>query len=195
MHLVFITGATGSGKTTVADRFAHEAFIIHTDFLQKKASQRAFPYHLNPNDHGIPALTRCKDHLDMPTLLRDCLAPRYQAMRSAKIIIAEGVILSRKWFSDTLANAIQNTLTSHTWHIHRHFIFPPAAAMFEQIQTRAQEKSARKQEASIFPDIASVRKQRNQHRATLGPAQDAARWRVHTHANTLHQAIERLLMP
>ena len=45
MHFVLITGATGSGKTTVANRFTNDAFIIHTDFLQKKAFLRAFPYH------------------------------------------------------------------------------------------------------------------------------------------------------
>lgn len=179
----------------MADRFAPDAFVIHTDFLQKKASQRAFPYHQPPNEHGIPALTRYHDHLDLPSLLRDCLAPRQPAMRRAKIIIAEGVILSRKWFSDALVCALQNTLTDSTWHIHRHFLFPPAEVMFEQIQTRAREKTARHREALIFQDISTVRKQRDRHRDTLGPAQEAARWQVHADATPLYHAIARLLMP
>lgn len=195
MHFVLITGATGSGKTTVAHRFAPDAFIIHTDFLQKKASQRAFPYLHPPSDHGIPALTRYQDHLNLPALLRDCLAPRQPAMRCAKIIMAEGVILSRKWFSDALVRAIQTTLTDQTWHIHRHLIFPPANVMFEQIQTRAREKAARRREASIFPDIPTVQKQRDRHRDTLGGPQEAARWQVHADATTLHHAIARLLTP
>lgn len=194
MHFVLITGATGSGKTTVANRFTNDAFIIHTDFLQKKAFLRAFPYHHPPRGNGLPTLTRCKDHLDLPTLLYDCLAHRKRAIRSAKIIIAEGLVLSRKWFEDALVYAIQNIVVGGTCHVHRYFLFPPAEVMFEQIQTRAREKSARQREALIFPDIPAVQNQRDRHRDTLGPAQDADRWQVHAEASTLHQAIECLLV-
>jgi hypothetical protein len=195
MHFFLITGATGAGKTTVADHFANDAFIIHTDFLQKKACLKAFPYHLSSEDNGLPTLTQYKDILDLPKLLHDCLVPRQRAIHSAKMIIAEGIILSRKWFEDALVCAIQNTLTGGTCHVHRHLLFPPAEVMLEQIQTRAREKPARQREALIFPDIPAVQKQRDRHRDTLGPAQDAARWQVHAEASTLHQAIERLLTP
>ncbi|ASM75919.1 hypothetical protein VITFI_CDS0140 [Vitreoscilla filiformis] len=179
----------------MANHFANDAFIIHTDFLQKKAFLRAFPYHHPPHGNGLPTLTRCKDHLDLPTLLYDCLTHRQRAIRSAKMIIAEGLVLSRKWFEDALVCAIQNILAGRTCHVHRYFLFPPAEVMLEQIQTRAREKPARQREALIFPDIPAVQKQRDRHRDTLGPAQDAARWQVHAEASTLHQAIERLLTP
>lgn len=193
MHFILITGATGSGKTTVTEKFTHDAFIIHTDFLQRKASLRALPYLQSTHEHGIRALVRHHEHLDLPTLLADCLAPRQQAMRSAKVIMAEGVILSRKWFADALISAVQNILTDPTWQIHRYFLSPPAELMFAQIQARARHKAARRQEATVFPDVPSVRKQRDHHYATLGQGQDAALWHIHGSSDALCHTLQRLL--
>lgn len=190
-QLIFVSGASGGGKTETLATLPASVLRIEVDSVQHDAVRRAFPFVRRGREYDWFLWPRDPSTLDLVRLLEISLAGLHPTLAAHRgPLIAEGAILVNEWFR----LAFQRTLArfGHSFgdaDVSCLFLDPPADVLFRQIHQRAQERPNRRGEIAQYPDVASVERLRHLHLTQLAPG----RWQFLPDPQALAARVQQLL--
>lgn len=190
--LIAIAGLQGSGKTTVAQRFASQTLCVHVDRVLAAAARAAFPYLRQDCLQQWGAWPRRMETMRAEELLADVLVQLEPTVRQARpAVLLEGVVLSQDWFREPLVAALTrlgHPVSDASAALLR--LEPPADAVHAQILARSRAMPARRGEADRFPDVQTVVQRQRAYASGSG---SPARWEVLASSEALGDRIAALL--
>jgi hypothetical protein len=183
--IIAITGVTGAGKTTIANRFASAVFEIHAAPLLCDAARRAFPFLRHSQQNRWDAWPVNPATMDIDRLLNITLRKAHESLEKNRgPVLVEGCVISQDWFRIPLFEQIRSICRfGPEIAIHQFDLIPPARVLQRQIFKRGVRNQVEK-----FSDLSYVQQQIEQarRRASTG-------WKRFSDTASLELAIRNAL--
>jgi ribose 1,5-bisphosphokinase PhnN len=190
-RLIFVSGASGGGKTHAVSALPETVFRMHADRLQYDAVRRAFPFVRAGREYDWFVWPRDLSTVDLVRLLDVCLAGLYPGLIAHRgAVVIEGAILVNEWFRAALQHVLIRF--GHRFEaadVHCLFLDLPAPVLFDRIHARAREHANRQAELARYPNVASVERLRHLHISELAPG----RWELLRDNGALSSRLDELI--
>ena len=183
--IIAITGVTGAGKTTVANRLASAVFKIHAAPLLCDAAQRAFPFLRHSHQNRWDAWPVNPSTMEIDRLLNITLRATHESLEDNRgPVLVEGCVISQDWFRIPLLEQVRSICRfGSKVPIHQFDLIPPAPVLQQQIF-----KGGVRNQVAKFSDVSHVRQQIEQakRRTEFG-------WKRFSDTESLELAIRTVL--
>jgi len=189
--LIFVSGASGSGKTETIAAITGPVLKIEVDAIQLESARRAFPFLRSGREYDWFLWPRDPSTIDLERLLELSIAGQVRQLAEHRgDLIAEGAILVNEWFRMPFRRALARL--GHSFadaDVVCLFLDAPPALMLEHIHQRAARWPHRRHERAHYPDVAAVDRLRNLHLAQLA----TGRWELVPDPQSLSTRLDDLL--
>ena len=156
--LIFLTGQSGCGKSTIATKFDSSAFRVDVDAIQYEAARRAFPFARKTEFMNWFLWPQHPDTFDAVPLISLSLRAIYPTLLSeeshVQSVLIEGCFLAHDWFRGALETVLSGA--GHAFGSTCHFYLKQSSNV---VLGQIRERSARtKNEAQlkVFKDEAAI---------------------------------------
>jgi len=189
--LIFLTGYTGTGKTTILKQYRDRALCLMGDELQLDAVRRAFPFIRKPYLYNWKSWPKDPSTMHLELLLFTSLNSVCPQIRDHDgHILTEGTIFATEWFRDALISALgANGKTFNDSDVHFLYLRPPHEQVFANVQKRLESASGRENERRKLSTLENVEMRMNSYEKAIA----GHRWKRCDTSEAVHKEINTIL--